>query len=139
MATAIVARSSRSRSSRRWEISVPSASVSGSRTGSLMWTLSVARWIYRWGRSRWRGCRCDLAIGFLEGHFLIELLSKLPGHCSCAAHPASDLCRELRQALGTEHDERQAKDQHQLGKANLEHQTLQALRLPEFFASALRF
>jgi hypothetical protein len=53
--------------------------------------------------------------------FLFELRAQLPRHRAGTPGPAADIRRELRQALRAEHQQRDAEDQDDLGKADLEH------------------
>src|SRR6516225_7526495 len=103
MPTATSARSSRSRSSSRCEISVPSASFSGSSLigaarlrglsgGRVAVGCPVARRVrrrggYRLDRRRWGGT-LGLA-GLLELYFLLELLTKLPRHGARPSDPTA--------------------------------------------------
>src|SRR5262245_34923161 len=120
--TAIVDLSSRSRSSSRCEISVPSASCSGSRLSELIGPARLRGGIC--GPGRRRGVNRLLRRRVAERvvlRFLFELRAQLPRHRARAPGPAAEIRGELRQALRAEHQERDPEDQDDLGKSDLEH------------------
>src|SRR5512137_2608024 len=140
MNTAMTDLSSRSRSSSRCEISVPSASGSGSPGGVALIgrrcrgldrgffgtgdgggdRLGGPRPMNRGGR---RGHRrgTGVVLQRVELDFLFELGAQLAGHRTGAARPAADVSRELRQSLRPEDEQRDPEDQDDLGETHLEH------------------
>src|SRR5262249_53520562 len=138
--TATSARNRRSRSSSRCEISVPSASFSGSsligaarlcgsRGGGVGGGGRVAGGGVGGHRRRMAvGARCAGGRGggwrlrrrgrggalglacLLELHFLLELLAELTRHGTGSSHPAADFGHHARQLLRSQHDQRQDED-----------------------------
>src|SRR5450759_1774540 len=122
--TTASARMSRERSSSRCEISVPSTSVSGSsligggiRGGGIFRNKRL--WWQRRRRGRRRRRIHDRALHIVG--FLLQLITELARHRARVAEPAPHERRHLRQFLRAEHDERDHKNDQQLGKATLEH------------------
>src|SRR6188474_1183961 len=122
IAIAIIDRSSRSRSSSRCEISVPSASCSGSRVSGL---IGPARRRSLGGAGRRRrvdGPRLGRRIAQrVVLRLLLELRTELSSHGAGAPRPAAQVGRELRQSLWSEHQQSDREDQRDLGEADLEH------------------
>src|SRR5579862_5798821 len=156
MPTATSARSSRSRSSRRCEISVPSASFSGSsligaRRGAHVRAAGVGgmgvgvglrqrgsglrrRRRRRGRRGRRRGAL--RAAGLLQLHFFLQLLAELARHGARAADPAAEFGDHARQLFRSQHDERQDENDQDLGKSPFEQiYALRSVLVSVFFAS----
>src|ERR1700722_14740390 len=121
--TAASARMSRERSSSRCEISVPSASFSGS---------SLMGWgIGRGGVRADGGLRCERShrgCGGLIGRrtlqilrFLLELIAELARHGARVAEPAADEGGNLRQFVRAQNDQGDHKNDQQFRKTALEH------------------
>src|SRR5579864_921965 len=121
---ATIERSSRSRSSSRCEIRVPSASFSGSSLmGGRRWGLGGWR---RLGGGRGRRLRRFLrrrAPRLLELHFLFQLLAELARHGSGPANPPAYLGHHTRKLLRSQHDQCQDEDDQDFGKTALEQVT----------------
>ena len=57
----------------------------------------------------------------IESHFLFKLRAQGARHCTGPTGPATEISRKLRQALWPEYQQRDAEDQDDFGKADLEH------------------